>query len=603
MIILLGAILICGLLSSSPVNAAGPVVAIHVSESTQRNWESLPGPHREWQYWHIYGFLMESLRSDGTPFVAVSDEQIAAGKLQTNAEPAYPLLISLASTCVSKKVAARITQFAKSGGHVLVGSTAFTHDEQGQLCDLSTGSAAALYEAIGVTPATPRLISVAQKKVDASLVSHIKSTEVIRWLLPRRSTSIGYSHPVHWAQTVSKDTARVLLESGEHPLLTTRNFHAGRFVYHADFCPLAGFSGYVVDNLVYGVYRKVIEDAFDATHTPLVRLAAWPFPHVAAFKTRHDHHLHRKAALIEQQHGIRGEWLLRTNDSIGGPDWEHVAEIKKSGALIGSHTLNEYTLDSGTYETALQNVEQSFADLEAKLGKSPRIFVGPGCMANLTSSVKALEAAGVLTTGDMSHGPYPSFALYINTAESYDEQARSPLLEIPLSRYPAVPGAVWRDLIYVHMDSMPLPVILATVDMTYDLGGLINIYDHIGDPNAGLHDVWKYPTTKHLEAYLKHGLAKPNVWKTDPLRLLAWWKKRDPLRLQTALQTNAAGELTLTASVAGTIPAGCAIDVRIPPGYEPVSPAANERTGATIKFPVANNSPTVLRLKATPKGD
>lgn len=67
-------------------------VAIHVSEATDAGWSTLatqPIPsdsyfhlaHASWKFWHIHGLLMEQLASDGTPFVVVSDADVAAGRL------------------------------------------------------------------------------------------------------------------------------------------------------------------------------------------------------------------------------------------------------------------------------------------------------------------------------------------------------------------------------------------------------------------------------------------------------------------------------------------------------------------------------------------
>jgi peptidoglycan/xylan/chitin deacetylase (PgdA/CDA1 family) len=479
-------------------------------------------------------------------------------------QQAYPILFSLASTCISDEVAGRIAQFVNSGGHVVVGSTAWTRNEAGKPRTSDGRPSFALADALGLQPLDAGLIGTATKNKNAPIVSHIKSSGEMNWLLPKSYKSIGYSHPQHWAKFVEAETGNVLLASGDHPLLVVQPYGKGRFVYHAEFCPLAGFSGYVVDNMVYGIYRKAIEQAFEDRQVPLVRLAPWPWPNVAAFKTRHDHFLHRRAAQIEAENAVRGEWLLRTNQAIGGADWEHVAEMQQGGALIGSHTLNEYTLDSGNYKAAYENVRQSFEDLERHLGKQQRVFVGPGTMANLSSSVRALIDNGVLTTGDMSHGPYPNFALYIDTAEKYGAQARSTLLEIPVSRYPAALRATWLNLIYSHMDSMPLPVIKSTVDLTYELGGVINIYDHIGDASVHLHDVWKYPTTEHLEFYIKHSLSKPNVWRSDPLKIHSWWTERDRVTIHATGVKSENGLLRLTLDVEGNTADRTAVDIRIP---------------------------------------
>ena len=73
-------------------------VAIHISETTTAQWGTLGGGHGAWDPWHIYGFLMEQLRSDGTPFDVVTDAAIDADALMDGAFPRYAILFSLWDT-------------------------------------------------------------------------------------------------------------------------------------------------------------------------------------------------------------------------------------------------------------------------------------------------------------------------------------------------------------------------------------------------------------------------------------------------------------------------------------------------------------------------
>ena len=115
-------------------------VAIHISEATKTHWDSLGGPHDEWQQWHIYGFLMEQLRSDGTPFNVVLDADIEAGLLMDAGTPRYAILFSLANDCIADAVAAQIETFVAAGGHVFVGSTSWTRYENGIIRGTGTES-------------------------------------------------------------------------------------------------------------------------------------------------------------------------------------------------------------------------------------------------------------------------------------------------------------------------------------------------------------------------------------------------------------------------------------------------------------------------------
>ena len=709
-----------------------PVVAIHVSETTDACWDSLSGPYDDWKYWHIYGFLMESLKSDGTPYVVVSDAGITDGILMSGTMPKYPILISLAAACISDATASEIKEFVQAGGHAYVGSTSWTRNESGVLRGVSgtsgkyawtsvtvsadnyfsgtflpvntidadpdnlwlndindtlptsiwyefpavetiskvgiwqasytepwsyrirdyevfissdgatwtsvatntgtdvphayqettftpvsakfvritakypswedqtyqsydtknwigldgfqaydqngnplidspallnTSSAFALSPEMGLFPGNTGLIGTIQKVADDPIVSHMTETDVRNWLLPKAYNSGGYSHPQHWAQFVTATDATVLLNSGGYPTMAVKDYGAGRFIYHSEFSPLAGYSGYVVDNFEYGFFRKAIEQAFAANEVPLVRLSGWPYPYNAAFKTRHDHFLDRQAAQIEAQYDVRGEWLLRTSAAINGHDWQYLSEILANGAMVGSHTLNEYTLDSGGYQAAYDNINQSLDDLAAYLGTRPKIFVGPGMMAYRDTSKQAIVDNGLLTTGDMSHGPYPNFALKIDTAADYGPDAHWSLLEIPVSRYFAKPGETWGDLIYSHMGSMSLSDELAyiekTVDLTYELGGVINLYDHIGDKGS----LWIHPDASPFEHYIVYSLAKPYVWNTDPLEIHDWWTRRNTVSITPSVSYPAQDQTQVDVTVSGSSDQGpFALDIAIPVG-------------------------------------
>ncbi len=76
--------------------------------------------------------LKEALRSDGTPFVEVSDADIAAGKLlHPDGSPRYPILISLASEAVATNEIAPLRNYVAAGGILFVGSSAFTRNPDG----------------------------------------------------------------------------------------------------------------------------------------------------------------------------------------------------------------------------------------------------------------------------------------------------------------------------------------------------------------------------------------------------------------------------------------------------------------------------------------
>jgi len=143
-----------GLVNVHPSNAGGgggggsgntlPIVAILVSENTQTHWS-----YTSWTYWAVYASLEDILSSDGTPFVEINDSAIEAGGLLNNGIPKYPILISLASECVSDAEVSQILQYVSAGGFVFAGSSAFTRYSDG-----TARSDFALSAQMGVTCAT-----------------------------------------------------------------------------------------------------------------------------------------------------------------------------------------------------------------------------------------------------------------------------------------------------------------------------------------------------------------------------------------------------------------------------------------------------------------
>ena len=60
--------------------------------------------------------VKEALHSDGTAFTVIGDSNISAGALLTNGQPAYPILISLASEAIRDDEIAPLTNYVAAGG-------------------------------------------------------------------------------------------------------------------------------------------------------------------------------------------------------------------------------------------------------------------------------------------------------------------------------------------------------------------------------------------------------------------------------------------------------------------------------------------------------
>jgi hypothetical protein len=230
--LLLGSVLALSQTEFLAFTAPTGTVAIHISEATAKGWDTLATDTADgnlalahshtsgWKYWHIYGFLMEQLRSDGTPFTVVSDADIADGRLMvTDADraadveagrpprrrgmPKYAVIFSLANTCASAAVAAGVDGFVLAGGHAVVGSTSWTRDSACGIRELPA------YQPNGVASA-PRVIASAENEFlgyPASATIDAKSDNLwLNAITDRLPTWIEYrfEHPAGLLPTIAR---------------------------------------------------------------------------------------------------------------------------------------------------------------------------------------------------------------------------------------------------------------------------------------------------------------------------------------------------------------------------------------------------------------
>ena len=112
---------------ASPEDWIEPRVAIHTSEATAAHWTS----PEQWPYALLTESLQEAFLSDGTPFVVVTDDEIAQGKLLLESgAPRYPIVISLAPESVADAVVEAVDAYYHAGGFLFATGPAFArqHD-------------------------------------------------------------------------------------------------------------------------------------------------------------------------------------------------------------------------------------------------------------------------------------------------------------------------------------------------------------------------------------------------------------------------------------------------------------------------------------------
>jgi len=592
-----------GVFVPEPVSAATcpePVVAIHFSEYTQ----TLDMTGAWWHYFVMPESLKEALDSDGTPWVEVSDADISAGRiLHPDGSPKYPILISLASEAISDHEVDALRDYVAAGGFLFVGSSAFTLNESG----LSRGDFALADEmGLHVVNADPAQNWYQNrqftKAIEHRLVWHIPSG-TLTWRMPLDTQQVSWSSGYHYAWNVTASDAEVIANGASGPLLATKGYGDGHFIYHGALNPLIGHGGRDSGMYAYLIYRNAIEWAFEAANVPIVKLSPWRYEHDAAFVVRHDFENTpsrirsiEASAQAEAAAGAQGDYYFCTgtlrvgSEDTGIPEAEKpdvIASVQRAvsqyGASIGSHNgglpnpvgsypptaynywhwgpdtaldVDPATLPPGYasgYDYAYTSILTSFLDIEGwtagldngrpgcgAAGDCPRNWVSPYFNSGREGSYDILQELDSIIMGEQKLSPFPHWTL------SYDTTERHTHVTLPVSDW-YIGTSIAQSMESGHNAS----TIHAAVDFYYDLGTLINLYSHQSSAGGNAHE------------YLTYGVSKPRVWSTNAVGVYDWWALRSNV-VVTPTFNSVGSRVTTVAQVSGATDPDTAIELVIP---------------------------------------
>ena len=566
--------------SASVPPSESPVVAVHISQNTQSHWTLTA-----WTYYSIPKMLETVLKSDGTPYVEVSDQDIESGALLNAGIPKYPILFSLASETISDSAASQISNYVAAGGFVFLSASSWTKNSDGSL-----RTDFALSNQIGLKSVNrPPNNWVGGLNVtciaDNRLVDDVPKNVQIPWHLPTTKDSLtpisDETHFVWDTATTASNPADVLLTIDGNVMLATKAYQQGRFIYQSELAPLSGYGPYAPDTYEYGFCRKAIEWAFENAALPLTRLSPWPYQYNSAFLIRHDLDLSMNntnwlvsSAQEEKSLGVTGQYYIVTGDVLQAPNNATlISQIQQAAALgaeISSHNGGFAATpwapylkygDWGFYHWgpdeavayypsgkaagityASASINKSLTDLQTWLGQKPVIFAAPVGRACLDDSLQILENLGVKTTGDLNMGPYPYMAFSLtNKTKTYN------ILEVPTTEWITDSGNLLQTL-----DEHTTSTVHGLVDYLYGMGGLVSAYSHSSSATGAT-----------LE-YIQYSLSKPNMWNTTPLSLLEWEKTKEKTTIAPNYFLNADGSNTLNIQMEDSNSADTSIDVYLP---------------------------------------
>lgn len=582
-----------------------PVVAVHVSEFTQA-LETMPaqpptptGPgttgqqwfRPEWHYFVAAESLKEALRSDGTPFVEVSDADIVGGALQQpDGSPRYPIVFSLAAEAVADTEISPLRDYVSAGGCLFVGSSAFTRDTNG-----SPRGDFALADEMGLHTAQPGLANWVTNTSftrlgNHGLVSHVPAGNLV-WRMPFAADQVplGISpsnalHGAHLIWHISVSNAQTLATGDAGPLLTVNPYGHGEFIYHSALQPLIGHGGFDAGMYSYLIYRHAIERAFATARLPLLRVSPWRYQHNAAFIVRHDCENYawflrqiEASAAYEKSVGAKGEYYFCTGTlRVEMADSNSViASLRRavvnSGALFGPHNGGlknpnypslpladyaywhwgpdeAYDITPPGYASGLAyartSVSNAFADIDgwfSGLNHASRVWASPAFNSTREASYAMMEQLGAVSMGEQKVGPFPHWTLSTQT-----EGKRYPHTTMPLSEWFNAGEMVQA------LDDHTTNTMRAAVDFYYDRGLFINFYSHSPTEAANVPG-----------DYARYTGAKPAIWAANSAEIHDWWLVRSNVSLAPTFSTSGVTSILQTA-ISGALDTNTAVELTLP---------------------------------------
>ena len=637
-----------------------PVVAIHVSALTQA-LEGMPaspptptGPgtsgyewwYTSWHYFVMYESLEEALRSDGTPFVEVTDADIRNGWLiNPDGSPRYPIVISLASEAISNDQVAPLRNYVTAGGFLFVGSSSFTRNPDG-----TTRTDFALAAEMGLHVASANLQNwyknaTFSKVIDHRLVAHIPTGD-LSWNMPLAADEISWGvTPIHqqsgehyaWQVTTTDPDVTVIANGRQGlnltPILATKRYGAGRFIYHGAFQPLIGHGGFDSGMYAYGIYRNAIEWAFDSANLPIVKLSPWRYAYDAAFVVRHDVENRPEllttideSAAFEFSQGARGDYYLCTGTLRAGSEDTQLTEQQKLDTIASlRQAVSQLRATIGSHNGGLSNPVPVVPPLlptdydywhwgpDEALDTNPPGYANGRAYASASIAASFQDIEGWMSTavppvdngrtgcGATNNCPRIWAAPYFNGTREDSQELIEQLGVITAGEQKISPFPHW-TLSYntpgAHFDQLTLPVsdwyvgtrvaqtkenhttssIREAIDFYHSLGALINVYGHQpSDSNAVARE------------YVVYGMSRPNVWATNAVGVYDWWVARSGVTVTPGYSENGA-TATASAAVAGATDPETAIEIVIPNWNTQV------RNSIVVRFDGALAAPANYRI-------
>jgi hypothetical protein len=177
---------------------------------------------------------------------------------------------------------------------------------------------------------------------------------------------------------------------------------------------------------------------------------------------------------------------------------------------------------------------------------SPRGWVAPYFNATKEGSYQIEQNLGIQMTGDDKLTPFPHWIFSTQTPDKYYSILSQPVSDWILN------GQVAQSLENGHT----LATMQALVDAYYNLGGLINLYNHSMSDGSGMDGTLP-------GSYVTYSLSKPRIWSANAASIYAWWLQRSNAQVAASFSTNGVQSIA-TLAISGNSHTNAAVELVVP---------------------------------------
>ena len=200
---------------------------------------------------------------------------------------------------------------------------------------------------------------------------------------------------------------------------------------------------------------------------------------------------------------------------------------------------------------AFTSISNSFNDIAGwhLTNGGPRMWVAPYFNATREGSYQLEQQLGIQITGDDKLTPFPHWIFSTQTPDKYYSTLSEPVSDWFVT-------SPFAQISQSMENGHTVATVQAMVDAYYNLGGLINLYNHASSDGSGEDGTL-------ASSYVTYSLSKPKIWSANAAKIYSWWLQRSNVVMTTSFTTNGVQSIT-TISLSGNSNTNAAVELVAP---------------------------------------